>query len=183
MNSSKDRILDAAERVAVRDGAAHLTLDAVAAESGISKGGLLYHFPSKDDLIRGMIARLVEEHETEVQRLEAEDPCPTGRKLRAMLNAGFPRQPSECHDHHNRVCGALLAAVATNPSLLDHMREHAATQEQRLLEDGLDPITAMIIHLAGDGIWMSSLFGIPHPTSDLRDQVLDRLREMTRGTA
>jgi hypothetical protein len=47
MPGSKDRILDAAERVVLRDGVTHLTLDAVAAETGISKGGLLYHFPSK----------------------------------------------------------------------------------------------------------------------------------------
>ena len=37
-----DRVLDAGERVVMRDGASNLTLDAVATEAGISKGSVLY---------------------------------------------------------------------------------------------------------------------------------------------
>ena len=43
----RQAILEAAERVVTEAGAAHLTLDAVAGKAGVSKGGLLYHFPSK----------------------------------------------------------------------------------------------------------------------------------------
>ena len=55
--STSDLILDAAERVVARDGA-HLTIDAVVKESGFSKGGVLYNFPSKVALIEGMIKRM-----------------------------------------------------------------------------------------------------------------------------
>ena len=51
---TKDRLLDAASTVVHRDGAQALTLDAVAAEAEVSKGGLLYHFASKRDLIDGL---------------------------------------------------------------------------------------------------------------------------------
>jgi AcrR family transcriptional regulator len=51
-------LLDAAERVALRDGAGQLTIDAVATEAGVSKGGVLYAFPTKDALIDAMIARV-----------------------------------------------------------------------------------------------------------------------------
>ena len=44
--SARARLLDAAVAVVRRDGAQALTLDAVAAEAGVSKGGLLYHFRS-----------------------------------------------------------------------------------------------------------------------------------------
>ena len=53
-------MLDAAEVVVVRQGIANLTLDAVAAEAGLSKGGLLHHFPSKDRLIEAMVVRAAE---------------------------------------------------------------------------------------------------------------------------
>ncbi len=43
----RSALLDAAERVVLRDGAGQLTMDAVAAEAGVSKGGVLYAFPSK----------------------------------------------------------------------------------------------------------------------------------------
>lgn len=51
-------LLDAAERVVFRDGAGQLTMDAVAAEAGVSKGGVLYAFPSKDALIDAMFDRV-----------------------------------------------------------------------------------------------------------------------------
>ncbi|MCC2097105.1 MAG: TetR family transcriptional regulator, partial [Hyphomicrobiales bacterium] len=39
--TSRDRILRAASELAFKEGAAHLSLDAVAARAGVSKGGLL----------------------------------------------------------------------------------------------------------------------------------------------
>lgn len=51
-------LLDAAERVVLRDGAGQLTMDAVAAEAGVSKGGVLYAFPSKDALIDALFNRV-----------------------------------------------------------------------------------------------------------------------------
>ncbi len=54
-SASRRKILEAAALVAVRDGLGAVTLDAVAKEAKISKGGLLYHFRSKDDLIAAML--------------------------------------------------------------------------------------------------------------------------------
>lgn len=53
-------LLDAAERVVLRQGAGQLTMDAVAAEAGVSKGGVLYAFASKDALIDAMFVRAFE---------------------------------------------------------------------------------------------------------------------------
>ena len=49
-----DALLDAAEAVVAREGITRLTLDAVAAEVGLSKGGVLHHFPTKDRLVEAM---------------------------------------------------------------------------------------------------------------------------------
>ena len=54
--SSRERILAAAVQVALREGVSAMTLEAVAREAGVSKGGLLYHFASKDELIAAMLA-------------------------------------------------------------------------------------------------------------------------------
>ena len=54
---TRDRLLDAAATVVHRDGAQALTLDAVAQEAEVSKGGLLYHFRSKRELVEGMVER------------------------------------------------------------------------------------------------------------------------------
>jgi AcrR family transcriptional regulator len=52
----------------VEEGVSGMTLEAVAREAGISKGGLLYHFPSKVALIGGMIGRLIEDFEDALGR-------------------------------------------------------------------------------------------------------------------
>jgi len=50
-NTTQQSIIAAARRIVQRDGVAHLTIEAVAREAGFSKGGVLYHFPTKDSLI------------------------------------------------------------------------------------------------------------------------------------
>ncbi len=51
-------LLDAAERVVLRDGAGQLSMEAVAREAGVSKGGVLYAFSSKDALIDALFSRV-----------------------------------------------------------------------------------------------------------------------------
>ena len=53
-------LLDAASRIVQQRGVEHLTLELTAQEAGVSKGGLLYHFPSKEALIKGMIQSYLE---------------------------------------------------------------------------------------------------------------------------
>ncbi|MFD0658422.1 TetR/AcrR family transcriptional regulator [Thermocatellispora tengchongensis] len=55
----RDELLDAAESLLADQGAHALTLAAVAERAGVSKGGLLYHFNSKDALVRAMVERLI----------------------------------------------------------------------------------------------------------------------------
>ena len=56
----QDLLLDATETVVARQGIANLTLDAVAAEARMSKGGLLHYFPSKDRLVEALVIRTAE---------------------------------------------------------------------------------------------------------------------------
>lgn len=180
MINSKDRILDAAERVVLEQGAAHLTLDAVAHQASISKGGLLYNFPSKEDLIRGMVARLTERFDADLERRAHEDPEIAGRHTRAYVDVCFPA-PAALSAQHDALCAALLAAVATNPSLLDPLRSAATAMQSKLADDKIDPVLATVVRLAVDGLWMSDLFGVDPMDKNLRTQVLERLRALTMG--
>ncbi len=180
MINSKDRILDAAERVVLEQGAARLTLDAVAHQASISKGGLLYNFPGKEDLIRGMIERLADRFDASLERKAHEDPNIAGRHTRAYVDVCFPT-PTVLSAEHDAVCAALLAAVATNLSLLEPLRGTVAAMQAKLADDGIDPVLAMIIRLAVDGLWMSDLFGMDPMDENMRTQVLERLRALTMG--
>lgn len=64
-----DQILDAAEEVLLAHGITGLTLNAVAAQAGITKGGLLYHFRTKNDLERGIERRFIARIEHRLSKL------------------------------------------------------------------------------------------------------------------
>ncbi len=177
--NSKDRILEAAERIVVRDGVSHLTLDAVAAEAGLSKGGVLYNYPTKEALINGMVRRLLDLYETRMMRLLEQDPDPVGRRLRAYLNASFP-EPNEEYQRALQVSAALLAALSTNPALLEPVREQFRKWRDWICEDGLDIVDGAIVRLAAEGLWLADLFGLAALEPELRRQVLHRLRDLTR---
>src|ERR1700754_2486310 len=57
----REELLDAAEDLLCDQGSQSLTLAAVAERAGCSKGGLLYHYGSKEALIKGMVERLIED--------------------------------------------------------------------------------------------------------------------------
>ena len=68
----RDAILDAAEAVVVELGAHRLTLDLVAARTGISKGGLAYNFKTKDDLVTAIVNREIGRFRAEMERRKPE---------------------------------------------------------------------------------------------------------------
>ena len=67
-SNTRDRILDAAEELVSTRGVSDLTLDAVAAGANLSKGGLLYHFASKEQLIIGLVQRITDELAADFER-------------------------------------------------------------------------------------------------------------------
>ena len=84
--NTRERILFGAEEVVLRDGVAHLTLEAAASEAGISKGGVLYHFPTRAALVAAMVQRLSSVFDADLERaggprISAEpSPRPTSRR-------------------------------------------------------------------------------------------------------
>jgi AcrR family transcriptional regulator len=175
----RDRLLDAAERVVVRDGVNNLTLQSVAAEAGVSKGGLLYHFPSKSALITAIVDRMAGRCEAaHCQALEA-DADPVGRFTRAYLLTRLSRH----QEASNRSIGtALLAAAGTDPSFAEPFRKRHEMWEKQMSEDGIDPAIATIVRLAIDGLCFGEMLGMPVPQGESRQHVLDKLLAMTRPT-
>jgi TetR/AcrR family acrAB operon transcriptional repressor len=57
--ATRDGLLDAAERVFGRRGVARTTLDEIAAEAGVTRGALYWHFNGKEELFKAMCDRAV----------------------------------------------------------------------------------------------------------------------------
>lgn len=171
---TREKILTAAAVVVVKHGASHMTLEAVAEEAGVSKGGLLYHFPNKDALITGMVEHMVEGLEKRIRQAYAQDEYGTnqGRWLRALTRANFASEDLE-------LSAGLVAAVLQNPDLLEPNRKAYEARQSLLEQDGVDIVTANIIRLVGDGIWFSELLGFAPPAEPLKTQIMERLLSHT----
>ncbi|WP_309102039.1 TetR/AcrR family transcriptional regulator [Microbacterium sp.] len=82
---ARERVLDAFEKILIADGERAATLDATAKAAGVSKGGLLYHFGSKDDLIHGILERLDALTTVDLERMAAASEGPVAYYVRTSV--------------------------------------------------------------------------------------------------
>ncbi|PWD51367.1 TetR/AcrR family transcriptional regulator [Serinibacter arcticus] len=165
--SNRMRILDAAVAVVEEQGVAAVTFDAVAAAAGLTRGGVTYHFPSREGLVTAL-------HEHVAQQWE--------RELEAACGSTAARAtPTQ----------RLLAYVAVN------RRAASRAELQLALESGATPDLAAIWHgvtgrwlpgpdddvpdshrlavIAADGLWVhEALSGIALPP-ERRAELADRI--------
>ncbi|MEV5326800.1 TetR/AcrR family transcriptional regulator [Nonomuraea sp. NPDC052634] len=171
--SAKDRLLDAAADVLLSQGAESLTLEAVAKRAGVSKGGLFYHFPTKQALVAAMVERLTKSFDDTLARA-GDRP---GDFLRAYVEATIPERHTTATAPADRVTAALLAVVLVDPAQLQPLRERFAAWQARLADDGIDPAVATAIRLAADGWWAARLLGLGSPGPDLHEKTRRHLLE------
>jgi AcrR family transcriptional regulator len=167
---TRERLLDAAAAVVRADGPQSLTLDAVAAAAGVSKGGLLYHFKSKRELLDGMIERWIEGWQHAIDAQSADVGFVAGYVQATDLGGTGP--------HGREADVGLLAALMAEPEVLESVRGRYASWQQRVELEGGDPVDATIARLASDGLWFADLLGFAPPRGELRDRVLARLLEL-----
>ncbi len=168
-------ILEAAERVIVQSGVEKATIDQVAREAGVSKGGVLHHFPSKEAIVVGLVGALVAKFEAEVYAQQALDPEPMGSFTRAFLNA-----VAKSDDHCIEVFFALKAAFHNRPALQQLQRDAPLRWQARIEQDGIDPVCACVVRLAADGLWLAKLHRVAVPSDRYRSAVIDYLVALTR---
>ena len=174
--TTRDKIIDAAMAIVREQGVAKLTLDEAAKIAGLSKGGVLYHFKSKDDLVRGMVERLVNQCDGLTQAYyEREAPGPY-RWVRAVVQTTFdPNGPGG-----DKVSGALLAAVTLNPDLTAPIQAKYEEWIERVNSDSPNPMLAGLVCMAMDGYNFEKIMGLQLCTDEQKQQmkqfILDLLK-------
>ena len=169
MSATRDRLLDAFEGLLIAHGPRAATLDAVATAAEVSKGGLLYHFPSKAALAQGQRDRLAQLGATDVAAMRTATEGASEYYLRGSTHSGGPLDR------------ALVAAVrlaeesgADATAVLDELR---AGWYAALLDEIGDPALAHVVQLVGDGMYYNAVTGVRDDTAlDDARAVLARLR-------
>jgi len=174
-SSSRERIMNAAEQVVLKEGATHMTLDAVAFKAGVSKGGLMYHFPSQDALLRAMMQRFIERMETRQADIYSGLPKDAARGIVAYILSWF----SLC-EKDRRIASALLAAATRAPELMSTAKDAYRRTLATLINDRMNPERRAIIALATDGMWLMGLLGMQPFTVPKRKRIKAELLNLAR---
>lgn len=142
--AARAKVLQAFAAILVEHGERAATLDAVAARAGVSKGGLLYHFGSKEALVEGLVGHLRELTAADVAAMRAAPAGPADYLLRTSLETdgdfelvyvgvtrlaqgAYPHARAALDDAHDAWHDALAEAVG----------DPAVTRALVLLSDGL----------------------------------------------
>lgn len=163
---ARERILLAAQELTRENGAGNLSLDAVAARAGVSKGGLLYHFPSKSRLLQALVESFVTELD---RRMTASENQPDG-VIRAYID--YIRDMRTCPS------SGILAALAEDPGLLEPLRRHQRQFLARIMANARDPARARLAFLTLHGLWNLDMLDLDVLSMAESGAVLDEIEAL-----
>lgn len=175
--SKRDFILMSAEQLVKSQGAAYLTFDRLSEETGISKGGLLYHFASKDDLVLAMMERLIDTREQLRDSMQGEFEGPDAAlKSLIMSEANVQRTAAEGNDEL-ALDSAVLCAASTNQALLAPLRGRFEALIKHFDESQMGGKKARIAFFAVLGERLMQQLGMLASDSQERELFLSAIRD------
>ncbi|HLR51526.1 MAG TPA: TetR/AcrR family transcriptional regulator [Candidatus Avamphibacillus sp.] len=169
-------ILDATKQIILDHGLRALTLDGVAEKANISKGGLLYHFPNKESLIKGLAQYIFDEYSNQFYKYAENDPNETGKWTRSLIKAA-----KYDLEHNGELNAAILATSSLEADIAKQISKSYDVILKKLENDKINPVTANIIRLALDGIYYSKMLNIAPLEKEKINEVIQPLLEMTEG--
>ncbi|QUS54691.1 TetR/AcrR family transcriptional regulator [Pseudovibrio brasiliensis] len=178
METTAEHILDAVERLVCVEGTRKLTIDAVAAEAGMSKGGVLYNFRSKQELLLGVIRRVVSDVRERTYALcdklnEQGVSCPT-------LRANFQIY-KEYRD--KTAPKALFALAAQEPDLVAEFQDMSTEFGKAVRNEIGDPVLGHMCVLIIDGLYYRQAMDLEYCSTGEIDELIDRVLEISSQNA
>jgi AcrR family transcriptional regulator len=172
--NSRDRILAAAADVARETGPGSLSLEAVASRAGVSKGGLLYNFPTKAKLMQGLVEDYLREFERALESARTNDTngeSPLAAYIRLSANDCEESQPS---------ASWIFSAIAEDPDFLTPIKSFKRQLFERLKGETSDLKSLLICFLAIEGLRSMNLFDSDILSGDERQLLMSSLLSIAK---
>lgn len=177
---TREAALQAALTIIARDGAAKLTLEGIARESGVSKGGVMHQFRTKEAVLTALLERQTAEVAALSQRHVAEHGA---GKLYPELAARIATSRAAITGPAYAVSYAVFGLLAQDPSLLAVSRAKDVESIAAIKAEATDPDLAMLRWLAARGLTQIALIG-PSPLTEVeRDRLFARLLDDDKWAA
>jgi len=168
----RNAVLEAAERVVLRDGAGRLTLDAVAAEAGISKASVLYDCKTKQGLIAAMIERRVALEDAKLADAMQHQGDGPDQVVKARLDVASRR----VSDEDRNVILSLCSFLAEDASLREPIQRSVRKRMQDVQSGARNPRGALLAFLAIEGLMALEWLDFHAWTEDERDRLVREIR-------
>jgi AcrR family transcriptional regulator len=164
---ARAKVLEAARRIVENQGAGHLTFDQLAVESGVTRGGITYHFPTKEALLKGLIEADIVDWEKASDTLTPNCPCPQTAALMGQIRCNL-----DSHDAgHKRFVSGLMSAAMVDPTLLDPIRAHQKRKFSAWSWND-DDLLRYVFLLAAEGVFWQDVFDMNPLPPEVRARVI-----------
>jgi len=171
---SRETILQAAEEIVARLGPAYLTLETAANEAKVSKGGLFYHFRSKEALLEAMIRRSMQLLESERNKVAESLTGERNGKMKASIIGTLRHLEGQ-----RPVLTAVVAAIANDPKLVEPMRESFQNEFEALCKElNLRMEDVAVLFLASQGLLLMELLNLSFLTPSQIRKVTQRMLQL-----
>lgn len=168
---SREAVLDGAQRVVSRHGAARLTIEAVAAECGISKATVLYDYKTKHALVKAVIERRVELERAQSERMLERIRGSRDAFIRSRLANTLRPQEAD-----RAVAVSLIAALAQDADLREPVRVAINDAIDAIETSSSSPRGALLAFLALEGLKFFEWFDMHDWSDDERKRLLGEIR-------
>lgn len=168
-----DDILDAAERVVLRLGAAALSIDAVAQEAGVSKSRVVYDHKSKQALLEALIDRHLDHEAKRVDQAVIE----SGKTAHPALFGRISMAEHPPDEAQKAVALAISAAMSHDNSVQQRLRDWTL-EDLEAMSAGARPTAALMAYLALTGFFCTELFSFHPWSAEQRQTIVNGIRSI-----
>lgn len=172
---AKAKILKAAREIVESSGAGALTFEEISRVSGVTRGGITYHFPTKDALLQGLLDHDVEQWK-DIEAAAAPDDvaCPRQCELIAEIRCHTSEDESR-----RRFFAGMLSAAMHQPSLLDGCREEVRQRFANTEWTDIE-LRAHVLRLAALGLMWDEIFQFQPMPPEARRRFAALLEQLAR---
>ncbi|MFI7539452.1 TetR/AcrR family transcriptional regulator [Streptosporangium sp. NPDC049376] len=171
--NARPAMIEAALRVVEERGITALTLDAVAAEAGVTKRGLIYHFPTKHALLAGIHEFLADRVERGLREATGKEPeeATLAERTRGYVLA--------CTGASTRLETRLIAEAGNEPDWMapwQRVYDRWFPGDAAPIDENDDEaMRCLMARMAADGFWgYENALGASLPTG-VRKRLVDEI--------
>lgn len=168
----RDEILDIARRLTLQRGAVP-SLNAVVEAAGVSKGGLIHHFPTRAALVIGLARGALAEVDEAMAAAAAQ-----GRAAEEWIRLSLPDRDER--ELMQALASAFLPGDSQFDELLDEARAAISRWEALIAAQLGSPVHARVVRLVGDALVANAVAGLETAPAEMDDLITFLLAGPTR---